>query len=85
MDTTKDVLLGRWQELKDPVRKRWSKLTNDDFTRLHGKTEELVVLLQQRYGYGKVQAEIEINKWLREHDRQEPLSHRLMNNKKLLP
>jgi len=24
--------------------------------------------LQQRYGYGKAQAEIEINRWLREHD-----------------
>jgi hypothetical protein len=25
--------------------------------------------LQQRYGYGKAQAEIEINNWLRDHDR----------------
>ena len=68
MDTTKDILIGRWHEVKGQVRKQWGKLTDDDLARLSGKTEELVGVLQQRYGYGKVQAEIEINNWLRNHD-----------------
>ena len=68
MDTTKDILLGRWHELKGQVRQRWGKLTDDDLARLSGKTEELVGVLQQRYGYGKAQAEIEINNWLRNLD-----------------
>ncbi len=39
-----------------------------DLTRLSGKTEELPGVLQQRYGYGKVQAEMEINNWVRDRD-----------------
>ncbi|MGD0173375.1 MAG: CsbD family protein [Anaerolineales bacterium] len=68
MDTTQDILLGKWHELKGQVRQQWGKLTDDDMTRLSGKTEELAGVLQQRYGYSKAQAEIEINKWLREND-----------------
>jgi uncharacterized protein YjbJ (UPF0337 family) len=36
--------------------------------RLSGKTEELACVLQQKYGYGKVQAEMEINNWLCDRD-----------------
>ena len=69
MDATQDILFGKWHELKGQVRQQWGKLTDDDLTRLSGKTEELAGVLQQRYGYGKAQAEIEINKWLHNHDR----------------
>jgi uncharacterized protein YjbJ (UPF0337 family) len=67
MDTSKDILLGKWHELKGQVRQQWGKLTDDDLARLSGKTEELAGVLQQRYGYGKAQAEKEINDWLRDH------------------
>ena len=69
MDTTKDILTGKWHELKGQVRQKWGKLTDDDLARLNGKTEELAGVLQQRYGYARAQAEIEINKWLGEHDK----------------
>jgi uncharacterized protein YjbJ (UPF0337 family) len=68
METTKDILLGKWHELKGQVRQKWGKLTDDDLTRLSGKTEELAGVLQQRYGYGKAQAEKEINNWLQDRD-----------------
>ena len=64
MDETQDILMGKWHELKGKVRKQWGKLTDDDVTRLNGKTEELAGVLQQRYGYGKAQAKIEIDHWL---------------------
>jgi uncharacterized protein YjbJ (UPF0337 family) len=67
MDTTKDILFGKWHEIKGQARQKWGKLTDDDFTRLSGKTEELAGVLQQRYGYSKAQAEIEINTWLLDH------------------
>jgi uncharacterized protein YjbJ (UPF0337 family) len=68
MDTTKDILFGKWHELKGQVRQQWGKLTDDDLARLSGKTEELAGVLQQRYGYAKGQAEKEINDWLRKRD-----------------
>ncbi len=64
MTANQDILFGKWRELKGLVRQQWGKLTDDDFARLSGKTEELAGVLQQRYGYGKAQAEIEINNWL---------------------
>ena len=64
MDASKDILFGKWHELKGQVRQQWGKLTDDDLTKLSGKTEELAGVLQQRYGYARNQAEIEINNWL---------------------
>ena len=64
MDSTKDILFTRWHELKGLVQQKWGKLTNDDLAQLNGRTDELVSLLQKRYGYARVQAEIEINNWL---------------------
>jgi len=69
MDATKDILTGKWHELKGQVRQKWGKLTDDDLARLNGKTEELAGVLQQRYGYARAQADIEINKWLSENEK----------------
>lgn len=68
MDAYKDILLGRWVELKGQVRSQWGKITENDVTQLTGKTEELAGVLQQRYGYEKAKAEAEIAYWLRAHD-----------------
>ena len=67
MKTNNDVLQGRWHEIKGQVRQKWGKLTDDDLTRMSGKMEELTGVLQQRYGYGKAQAELEIKEWLHAH------------------
>ena len=67
MDANKDMMQGKWHELKGQVKQQWGKLTDDDITRLSGKTEELTGVLQRKYGYGKAQAELEINTWLSEH------------------
>ena len=68
MEATQDILFGKWHEVKGLVRQKWGKLTDDDLTRMSGKTEELTGLLQQRYGYGKAQAQNEINGCLHDRD-----------------
>ena len=67
MDANQDIVQDKWPELKGQVKQQWSKLTDDDLGHLSGKTEDLVCVLRQKYGYGQVQAEIEINEWLRDH------------------
>lgn len=74
MGASQDILYGKWHNLKGHVQQRWGKLTDDDLAGLSGKTEELVGVLQQRYGYGKAQAEIEIIYWLRDLDQPTPKS-----------
>ena len=67
MNVNQDILQGRWPALKDQIKLRWGKLTDNDVQRLSGTTDELARALQQRYGYGQAQAKIEINQWVNTH------------------
>ena len=69
MDATKDILQGKWHELKGQARQTFAKLTDDDVERLSGKMEELSGVVQQKYGYNKAKADTEINAWLKEADK----------------
>jgi uncharacterized protein YjbJ (UPF0337 family) len=66
--TLTDTLGNKWPILRNEVRKRWTKLTDEDLDRVNGKTDELIRVLRRRYGYAKVQAGMEINKWLYDFD-----------------
>jgi uncharacterized protein YjbJ (UPF0337 family) len=57
-------LYNKWSILKPNIRKRWGKITEEDLTRISGNKDELVNTLRKRYGYGRAQAELEINNWL---------------------
>jgi uncharacterized protein YjbJ (UPF0337 family) len=69
MDANKDILQGKWHELKGQVRQTFAKLTDDDIERMSGKMEELSGVLQKKYGYDKAKADTEINNWLKEADK----------------
>ena len=66
MNANPDNLQGAWPKIKEQVKQRWGKLAEADVQRLSGTMAELVAILRPRYGYGKAQAEIEINQWLAE-------------------
>jgi uncharacterized protein YjbJ (UPF0337 family) len=59
-----DILKGKWKELRGKVRQRWGKVTGDDIEQLQGTHEELVGLLQKRYGYERKQAAKEVQEWV---------------------
>ena len=65
MDSTKDILQGKWSELKDQVQQKWSKLTDEDIAGIGGEAEELASVLRLRYRYGRIEADMEIRNWLR--------------------
>jgi uncharacterized protein YjbJ (UPF0337 family) len=54
---------GRWNDVKGQVKERWGRLSDDDLTRVEGKRDRLVGLIQQKYGIAKEKAEDEINAW----------------------
>lgn len=60
-----DIMKGKWNEVKGKARQQWGKLTNDDVDRLKGTQEELVGLIQQRYGYERKEAEKEVKSWIK--------------------
>lgn len=50
-------LKGEWKEIKGKVVENWGKLTDDDLAVIAGKRDQLVGVLQKRYG--KAQKDIE--------------------------
>jgi uncharacterized protein YjbJ (UPF0337 family) len=65
MDPTRDSLQDKWSGLKGQARQKWSRLIDDDIAALSGKALDLANLLQQRYRYGRVEADMEVRNWLR--------------------
>jgi uncharacterized protein YjbJ (UPF0337 family) len=59
----RDILEGKWTEMKGKVKEQWGKLTDDDLDRAEGRAERLIGLLQQRYGYARDEAEQEYNRF----------------------
>ncbi len=50
----RDVLEGQWKQLKGKVKQQWGRLTDD----------ELVGLVQERYGYSRDEAANEVDMFL---------------------
>jgi len=57
--TDGDALRRTWPESGRRVKDRCSRLTDDDVTSIHGKSDHLVSRLQERYGYPRDRAERE--------------------------
>ncbi len=59
-----DILAGKWKEMKGRVKEQWGKITDDELDRAEGRADQMVGLLQQRYGYTKEKAEEEYDRFL---------------------
>ena len=62
----RDIFEGKWKQMRGQVKEWWGQLTDDDLDRAAGKAEQLIGLLQQKYGYSREQAEQEFNRRLEE-------------------
>jgi uncharacterized protein YjbJ (UPF0337 family) len=60
-----DQIAGQWTQLKGKVKEKWGQLTDDDLKVIGGKKDQLLGKLQERYGYGKEQAQKEADEFLR--------------------
>jgi uncharacterized protein YjbJ (UPF0337 family) len=59
----KDILKGKWMQIRGDVKKNWGKLTDDDLMKIDGDRDKLLGTLQERYGYSREQAEREISRF----------------------
>jgi uncharacterized protein YjbJ (UPF0337 family) len=60
----KDMLKGKWMQMKGDVRGWWGRLTDDDVTQIQGDAEKMIGKLQERYGYSREMAEEEVTEFL---------------------
>ena len=56
-----NILEGTWKQLRGKIQERWGKLTDDELDQAEGKADQLVGLLQEKYGYTEERARREVN------------------------
>jgi len=60
-----DQIEGNWKQFSGKVKEKWGKLTDDDLTRIAGKKDQLVGIIQERYGIKKEEAQKELDELYR--------------------
>ena len=56
----KDIISGKWTQLKGKAQARWGDLTDDVFDVAEGDGKYLAGKLQEKYGWEKQRAEDEV-------------------------
>ncbi len=63
-----DVLRAKWKQLRNEVNFHWTELSSDDLDGIDGRRDNLVYLLERRYGYARRRAEREVERVLTEFE-----------------
>ena len=61
-----DRIEGNWKQFSGSARKQWGKLTDSDWQVLKGNKDQLVGMIQERYGIAKDQAQKQADDWANE-------------------
>ncbi|MEO6169762.1 MAG: CsbD family protein [Lysobacter sp.] len=64
----KDIIAGKWTQVKGKAKAKWGDLTDDVFDVAEGNTEYLSGKLQEQYGWTRERAEEEVNSFGRTLD-----------------
>ena len=59
----KDIISGKWTQIKGKAQATWGDLTDDDFKVAEGNAEYLSGRLQERYGWARDRAEDEVRRF----------------------
>lgn len=59
----KDIIKGKWNQIKGEAKSQWGKLTDDELDQIDGNYDKMVGKLQEKYGYQKEQAEKEAERF----------------------
>ena len=59
------VIEGHWNQVRDKIHSRWTKITEEDADQINGNHDRLINLLVERYGMAKKEAEDQLQRYLR--------------------
>ena len=60
-----DQIAGNWKQMKGKAQQSWGDMTDDEWTKIDGRREELSGLLQSKYGKAKQEADQEVDDWIK--------------------
>jgi uncharacterized protein YjbJ (UPF0337 family) len=64
----KNVFEGKWKQFRGKIKEEWGELTDDEIDQAEGKRDQMVGLLQEKYGHAKYDAEREFDRFLERLD-----------------
>lgn len=64
----RDIIKGKWNQLKGEVKVQWGKLTDDELDEINGNYDKVVGKLQEKYGYDRDRAEKEADDFFIRHE-----------------
>ena len=63
-----DVLRAKWKHFRNEINDHWAELSSDDLDQINGRRDNLVILLESRYGYARRRAEKEVERVVTEFE-----------------
>lgn len=60
-----DTVEGTWKEMKGKAKATWGEITDDEWSKIQGRREEMVGLIQKKYGHSRDAAEKAVDDWQR--------------------
>ena len=61
-----DQIEGSWKQIKGKAKAQWGRLTDDELDVAAGRREQLIGIIQERYGYARDRAEREVDEAIRQ-------------------
>ena len=58
-----DILKGKWLQLRGDLKQAWGDLTDDELLQIEGNSDKLIRKLQEKYGYSRDRAEMEVDQF----------------------
>ena len=55
-----DTLKGKWMQIRGEAKQAWGKLSDDELTEIEGNMEKLIGKLQEKYGYSRDRAQMDV-------------------------
>jgi uncharacterized protein YjbJ (UPF0337 family) len=60
-----DTIQGSWKEIAGRAKAQWGDITGDEWASINGRREEIVGLVQKKYGRTRAEVEREVDDWFR--------------------
>lgn len=63
-----DVLEAKWNKFRNEINCNWNQLSSDEVDGVQGRRDNLVFLLQRKYGFARRRAEKEVDRVVTEFE-----------------
>jgi uncharacterized protein YjbJ (UPF0337 family) len=58
-----DRVEGNWKQVMGQAREKWGELSNSDLERAAGRRDQIVGIVQEKYGIAKDEAQKQVDEW----------------------